>query len=60
MGRKKVNQFNAPGSKTASISLENPEGVRGGKKAGGIERHLGAKDSGEGAEGEDTKWAEGG
>ena len=28
MGRKKVSQFSAPGLKTASIPLKNPEGVR--------------------------------
>ena len=54
-----MNQFNAPGLKTASIPLENREGVRGGEKPRGIERHLGAKNSGEGAEEEDTKWADG-
>ena len=33
MGRKKVKQFSAPGSKTSSIPLKNPEGVRGGVEA---------------------------
>ena len=35
MGQKKVKQLSAPGSKTASIRLENPErvrGMRGGKR----------------------------
>ena len=31
MGRKKVKQFSAPGSETASIPLKNLEGVRGGR-----------------------------
>ena len=32
----------------------------GGEEAGGEEGQSGAWDNGEGAEGEDTKWAEGG
>ena len=32
MGRKKVKQFNASGSKTFCIPLKNPEGVRGERK----------------------------
>ena len=60
MGRKKVKYFSAPGSKTSSIRLKNPERIRKGEEAGGIEEQPGAWDSGEKAEGEDTKWAEGG
>ena len=33
MGPEKVKQFSAPGSKTSSIPLKNPERVRGGKEA---------------------------
>ena len=33
-----IRSTGAPGLKTASISLKNPEGVRGGEKAGGVER----------------------
>ena len=60
MGRKKVKLFSAPGSKTSSIPLKNPEGVRWGKEAEGVEGQPEARSSDEGAEGEDTKWAEGG
>ena len=42
MGRKK-----APGSETSSIPLENPERVRGGEKAGGVEGQPGAREGGE-------------
>ena len=59
MGRKKVKQFSAPGSKTSSIPLKNPERVRGGEEVGGVERQPGARDDGEGTEGEDTKWQRG-
>ena len=45
--------FSAPGSKTSSIPLKNPEGVRGRKEGGGIEGQPGARDGGEGAEVED-------
>ena len=38
-----------------SVPLKNPEGVRGEEKAGGVERQQGARDGGEGEEGEDTK-----
>ena len=38
MGRKKVKQFSAPCSETASIPLKNPEGVRGKKKQDWDER----------------------
>ena len=58
MGQKKV--FSAPGPKTANIPLKNHERVRGGREeAGDIEGQLGARSGGEGAEGENTKWAEG-
>ena len=60
MRRKKVKQFSASGLKTSSIPLENPERVRGGEEAGGIEGQPGARDGSEGAEGEDIKWANGG
>ena len=53
-----MKQLSAPGSKTSSIPLEYPERVRGGEEAGGVERQPGARDGGEGAEGEDTKWAD--
>ena len=32
----------------------------GGEEAGGVEGQPGARDGGEGAEGEDTEWADGG
>ena len=32
MGRKKVEYFSAPGSKTSSIPLKNPERVRGERR----------------------------
>ena len=32
MRRKKVKQFSAPGSKTSSIPLKNPERVRGKRR----------------------------
>ena len=35
-------------------------GVSGGEEAGGVEGQPGARGNGEGAEGEDTKWVEGG
>ena len=54
MGQKKVKQFSAPGSKTSSIPLKNPERIRGGEEAGGKEGQPGARDGGGGgAEGED-------
>ena len=60
MGRKKVKYVSAPGSKTSSIPLENPERVRvGGVEAGGVEGQPGARDGGGRAEGEDTEWADG-
>ena len=59
MGRKEVKQFSAPGSKTASISLKNPEGVKEGAESGGVEGQPGARGGCKGAEREDTKWAEG-
>ena len=58
MAQKKVKEFSAPGSKTSSIPLKNPERVRGGEKSGGAEGNPGARDSGEGEE--DVKWADGG
>ena len=59
MGRKKVQQFSAPGSKTASIPLKNPEGVRVERKHGGVEGKPGARSDGKRAETEDAKWEEG-
>ena len=50
-----MKQFSAPGWKTSSIPLENPERVRG---RGGIEGQPGARDGGKGAEGEDIEWAD--
>ena len=58
MGKKNVKQFSAPGSKTSSIPLKNPEKARGREKARGVEGQSGARDDSEGAEGEDTKWIE--
>ena len=60
MGREKVKEFSAPDSKTSSIPLKNPERARGGEEARGAEGQPGARDGGEGAEGEDIKWADGG
>ena len=62
MEQKKVWQFSAPGLKTASIPLKNPEGVRGGEEAGGVEGQSGSKGGGEGAERqrEETEWEEDG
>ena len=57
MGRKKVKQFSAPGSETASIPLESPEGVRGEKEQG-LEGQPRSRGSNVGAEGEDTEWTE--
>ena len=51
--RGKVKQFSAPGSKTSSIQLKNPERVRGGMEAEGAQGKPGARDGDEGAEGED-------
>ena len=48
MGRKKVKQFSAHGSKTSSIPLKNPKRVSGGEEAGGAEGQPGAKNGGEG------------
>ena len=59
MGRKKLYQFSAPGSKTSSISLKNLERVWGGE-AEGVKEQPGARGSGEEAEEENTKWADGG
>ena len=59
MGRKKVKQFSAPGSKTSSIPSENPERVRGERKQRD-RRTTRSMDGGEGAEQEDTKWVKGG
>ena len=53
-----MKQLSAPGSKTTSNPLKNPERVRGGEEAGGIEGHPGGRDGGEGEKGENTKWAE--
>ena len=58
MGQKKAKKFCAPGSKTSSIPLKKPERVRG-EEAGGVEEQPGARDGGEGEEGEDIKWADG-
>ena len=60
MGREKVKYFSASGSKISRILLKNPEGVRGGEKAGGTEEQPGARNGGEGAEGGDIEWADGG
>ena len=61
MGRDKMKQFNAPGSKTSSVLLKNPERVRWrGEEAGGVEGQPGARDGGEGIEERDMKWANGG
>ena len=43
-----MKKFSAPGSKTASILLKNPEGIRG-EEAGGVEGQPGAKSGNEGA-----------
>ena len=59
MGREKVKQFSAPGSETSSIPLKNPERVRGGEEAEGVEGQPGARNGGEGAEGGDIEWADG-
>ena len=37
MGREKVKLFSAPGSKTSSIPLKNPERVRREEETGGIQ-----------------------
>ena len=58
MKQKKVKLLSATGSKTSSITLKNPEGVRGGTKAGSVERQSGTKGGGEGVEGKDTKQEE--
>ena len=59
MGREKMKQFSAPGSKTASIPLKNLEGVEGQEEAGSVEGKPEAGGSGEGAEGKETQWVEG-
>ena len=46
--------------KTSSILLKNPERVWEGQEAGGAEGQPGTRDGGEGAKGEDKKWADGG
>ena len=45
---------------TSSIPLKNPERVRGGEETEGAEEQPEVRDGGEGAEGEDIKWADGG
>ena len=40
--------------------MKNPEGVMEEEEAGGVEGQPGARGGGEGAEGEDAKWEEGG
>ena len=57
MKRKKVSKFSAPGSETPSIPWKNLEGMRGRGSRGCREI---ARGDGEGAEGKDAKWAEGG
>ena len=52
--------FSAPGLKTSSIPVKNLERDSREKEAGGVEGQPGARDGGEGAEREDTKWADGG
>ena len=54
MEGKKMKQFKAPGSETASVPLKNPEGVRG-KEARDVEGQPGARGGGEGENGEDEK-----
>ena len=54
-----MKQFSAPVLKTSSIPLKNPKRVRGGEEVGGVERQPGARDDGEGTEGEATKWQRG-
>ena len=53
MRRKKVLQFSAPGSETASIPLKSPEG---GEEAGDVEEQRGTRGGSEVAE---TGWAKG-
>ena len=48
MGREKVKYFSAPGSKTSSMPLENPERVIGGEQEGDVKEQPGARDGGEG------------
>ena len=55
LGRKKVKQFSGPGTKTASIPLKNPEGVREEEKAGDVEGKPEARGGGERADGEETE-----
>ena len=59
MRRKKVQQFSAPGSKTASIPLKNHERVRVERKHRGVEGKQGAKSDGERAKAKDAKWEKG-
>ena len=40
MRRNKVQQFSAPGSETLSIPLNNPEGVKEGKKKQNVKRNI--------------------
>ena len=40
-------------------SIKEPQGSQGGEEAGGEEGQQKSRDGGEGAEGEDTKWAGG-
>ena len=61
MRRNKVLQSSAPGSETPSIPLKYPEGVKEEKRKQEVKRNSqqpGACGGGEGAEQEDTKWAE--
>ena len=53
-----MQQFSAPGSEAANISLKNPEGVRKKEEAEGLQGKQGARGGGEGAEGEEIQWAE--
>ena len=60
MGRKKVQQFGAPGSETSSIPLKNPKEVRRRRGSRRRRRQPEARNGGEGVEGEDTKCTKGG
>ena len=58
MRQKKVQEFSAFGSKTASIPLNNPGEVKGKEKVGEVKRQPTARSGDERAEGEEKKWAE--
>ena len=48
--------FSAPGTETSTILLKNPERVKGGEEAGGVEKCPGARDGDKGAEEGDIEW----